>query len=294
MVSAELIQSIAESVGAIDQDAIRSVGGGSINRSYKIPALDGTAYFLKTNHASALDMFYAERDGLRELEIADAIRVPRVLTAAAVGDTAFLLMECLHLGGKSATAGLRLGSLLAKQHRCTRMEYGWYRDNTIGSTPQVNGWDDDWVRFFCDKRLGYQLELAIANGFDNGRGGNLRERGARLMQRLPDFFADYRPEPSLLHGDLWGGNWGAMADDQPAIFDPAVYYGDREADIAMTRLFGGFGPEFLAAYNKAWPLDVGFERRCDLYNFYHVLNHLNLFGGGYLRQVSDMLDRLLA
>jgi protein-ribulosamine 3-kinase len=294
MVSAELVQSIAESVGAIDHDAIRSVGGGSINRSYKIPALDGAVYFLKTNHASALDMFHAERDGLRELEVADAIRVPRVLAAAVAGETAYLLMECLDLRGKSATAGLRLGSLLAKQHWHTRADYGWHRDNTIGSTPQVNGWDDDWVRFFGHKRLGYQLELAVANGFDTGRGGNLRERGARLMQQLPDFFADYRPEPSLLHGDLWGGNWGVMPDGQPVIFDPAVYYGDREADIAMTRLFGGFGPEFLEAYNKAWPLDVGFEHRCDLYNFYHVLNHLNLFGGGYLRQVSDMLDRLLA
>jgi fructosamine-3-kinase len=114
------------------------------------------------------------------------------------------------------------------------------------------------------------------------------------MQQLPDFFAGYQPEPSLLHGDLWGGNWGVIADEQPVIFDPAVYYGDREADIAMTRLFGGFGAEFFTAYNEAWPLDSGFERRCDLYNLYHVLNHLNLFGGGYLRQVSDMLDRLLA
>lgn len=293
MVSAELLQSIADSVGVIDQGAIRSVGGGSINRSYKIPALNGAAYFLKTNRASAVDMFHAERDGLRELQRAGAIRVPEVFTAAVVGDTAFLLMEYLDLRGESAMAGSRLGSMLAKQHRYKRTEYGWHRDNTIGSTPQLNGWDDDWIRFFREKRLGYQLNLAIENGFDTGHGRSLRERGQILMQRLPDLFVGYQPEPSLLHGDLWGGNWGVIANDQPVIFDPAVYYGDREADIAMTRLFGGFGTEFIAAYNDAWPLDSGFEHRCDLYNLYHVLNHLNLFGAGYLPQVSDMLNRLL-
>jgi fructosamine-3-kinase len=293
MISAELIKSIADSVGAIDQAAIRSVGGGSINRSYKIPALDGKTYFLKTNHASALDMFHAERDGLRELAAADAIRVPAVIAAAVAGDTAFLLIEYLELRGASKAAGARLGSLLASQHRCVGTAYGWHRDNTIGSTPQLNGWDDEWISFFRDKRLGYQLELAVASGFDTRPGRTIRERGERLMRRLPDFFTGYQPEPSLLHGDLWGGNWGVIGNDQPVIFDPATYYGDREADIAMTRLFGGFGPEFLAAYNDAWPLDNGFERRCDLYNLYHVLNHLNLFGVGYLRQVSDMLDSLL-
>jgi fructosamine-3-kinase len=294
MISAELLQSVVDSVGAIDQAAIRSVGGGSINRSYKIPALDGTAYFLKTNHASALDMFHAERDGLRELAKADAVRVPGAIATAAVGDTAFLLMEYLDLRNATALAGSRLGSLLARQHRFMGTKYGWHRDNTIGSTPQLNGWDVEWISFFRDKRLGYQLDLAAANGFDRGPGKTIRERGEKLMQQLPDFFAGYQPEPSLLHGDLWGGNWGVIADEQPVIFDPAVYYGDREADIAMTRLFGGFGAEFFTAYNEAWPLDSGFERRCDLYNLYHVLNHLNLFGGGYLRQVSDMLDRLLA
>lgn len=293
MISAELIKSIADSAGAIDQAAIRSVGGGSINRSYKVPALDGKTYFLKTNHASALDMFHAERDGLRELAEADAIRVPEVIAAAVAGNTAFLLMEHLELRGASKVAGARLGTLLASQHRRRGTAYGWHRDNTIGSTPQLNGWDVEWISFFRDRRLGYQLELAVANGFDTRPGRTIRERGERLMQRLPDFFTGYQPEPSLLHGDLWGGNWGVIGNDQPVIFDPAAYYGDREADIAMTRLFGGFGPEFLAAYNDAWPLDKGFERRCDLYNLYHVLNHLNLFGVGYLRQVSDMLDSLL-
>ena len=294
MVPADLLESIAVSTGALDPAKIRPVGGGSINRSYQIPALDGSTYFLKTNRASALDMFQAERDGLRELEKADAVRVPEVVTVAVVGDTAYLLMEYLDLGSAPTSAGARLGTLLARQHRYHGEKCGWNRDNTIGSTPQHNGWDEDWIRFFRDKRLGYQLDLAVASGFANGPGRTLAERGQRLMQRMPEFFAGYQFEPSLLHGDLWAGNWGVIANEQPVIFDPAVYYGDREADIAMTRLFGGFGPEFYAAYNDAWPLDSGFEHHCELYNLYHVLNHLNLFGRGYLRQVSDMLDRLLA
>lgn len=287
MIPSELLRSIADLVGDVDSAAIQSVGGGSINRSYRIPAQDGSVFFLKTNKVSALDMFEAERAGLFEIATAGAIRVPQVVAVAVAGDTAFLLMEFLDLRGSSGAAAGRLGSMLASQHRCTQSEFGWSRDNTIGSTKQINGWDPDWIEFFRDRRLRYQLDLARKNGFDS-------ERGKRLLQRLPDFFVGHQPEPSLLHGDLWGGNWGVVAADEPVIFDPAVYYGDRESDIAMTRLFGGFGPEFYAAYNAAWPLDAGFERRCDLYNLYHVLNHLNLFGGGYLRQVSDMLERLIS
>ena len=293
MLSADILRRIFDSIGPIDQSAIRTVDGGSINRSFKVPTLDGAVYFLKTNNASAVDMFSAERDGLLELEKAGAIKVPAVVTVDRVGDTAFLLMEYLNLCGQSTLAGSRLGELLAKQHQYESTEFGWYRDNTIGSTPQHNEWGDDWIRFFGEKRLGYQLNLAVSKGFYVGPARNLLNRGEKLLQRLPDFFVGYHPRPSLLHGDLWGGNWGVIADQQPVIFDPAVYYGDREADMAMTRLFGGFGAEFFAAYNEAWPLDDGFERRCDLYNLYHVLNHLNLFGDSYLSQVSDMLDRLL-
>ena len=293
MVSADILRSIADSIGPVDQSAIQTVGGGSINRSFKIPTSDGATYFLKTNNASAVDMFSAERDGLLELEKAGAIKVPAVVSVDRVGDTAFLLMEYLNFCGPSSLAESRMGELLAKQHQYTRAEFGWYRDNTIGSTPQRNGWGDDWLRFFGEKRLGYQLELAVSKGFNVGLGSNLLNRGDKLLQKLPDFFVGYHPQASLLHGDLWGGNWGVIADQQPVIFDPAVYYGDREADIAMTRLFGGFGANFFAAYNEAWSLDDGFELRCDLYNLYHVLNHLNLFGESYLSQVSDMLDRLL-
>lgn len=294
MLPADLVRAVADAVGDIDPVSIRPVGGGSINRSYEINAVGGAAYFLKTNHASTVEMFEAEQAGLRELAGANAIRVPAVVTVAVAGDNAFLLMERLQLCAATGAAGARLGTLLAGQHRHIASEYGWSRDNTIGSTKQWNGPLADWIEFYRERRLRYQLNLAADNGFDSAGGRSIRERGDELLRRLPDFFTAYRPEPSLLHGDLWGGNWGAVAADEPVIFDPAVYYGDREADIAMTRLFGGFGREFYDAYDAAWPLDAGFDRRCDLYNLYHVLNHLNLFGGGYLRQVSDMLDRLLA
>jgi fructosamine-3-kinase len=174
---------------------------------------------------------------------------------------------------------------------CARA-FGWHRDNTIGSTSQPNSWCEEWLEFFRERRLRHQLTLARRTGHDAG--GRLQRRGGELLERLGAFFTSYRPAPSLLHGDLWGGNRAADGQGRPVIFDPAVYYGDREADIAMTRLFGAFSGEFYAAYEAAWPLDREAPRRIELYNLYHVLNHLNLFGGGYLAQAQGMIDRLLA
>ena len=150
--------------------------------------------------------------------------------------------------------------------------------------------DADWVRFFREHRLRHQLELARHNGY----GGVLQQRGARLLECMGALFTGYAPAPSLLHGDLWGGNWSADLTGTPVLFDPAVYYGDREADIAMTRLFGGFGRDFYAAYESAWPLADGAPERVGLYNLYHVLNHVNLFGAGYLGQARTLIDELLA
>jgi protein-ribulosamine 3-kinase len=226
---------------------------------------------------------------LSELKEADAVRVPDVIDCGAVGATSFLLIEYLAFRSGSAAAGARLGTLLAKQHRKSASAFGWHRDNTIGSTFQANEWSDDWAGFYRDRRLGLQLDLAVQNGY----GDRLAARGEQLQARIGDFFVNYEPRPSLVHGDLWGGNWGALQNGEPVIFDPAVYFGDRETDIAMTRLFGGFGPEFYAAYDQSWPLDPGFEYRCDLYHLYHVLNHLNLFGESYLRQAITLFDRLL-
>jgi protein-ribulosamine 3-kinase len=290
MVPDELLQSITGLVGDLDEQSIAEVSGGSISRSYRLTSRAGENWFLKVNDIGARDMFESERVGLTELREADAVRVPEAIECGVAGGAAFLLLEHLDFGEKSDQAAAALGARLARQHRQTSSACGWHRTNTIGSTPQINDWEEDWLRFFRYRRLGYQIDLAAASGL----GLEIEDRGRLLLDKLPEFFEHHHPEPSLLHGDLWGGNWGALSNGEPAIFDPAVYYGDREADLAMTRLFGGFSPGFYDAYNESWPLDPGFEDRIDLYNLYHVLNHLNLFGGGYLDQASELIDRLLA
>jgi protein-ribulosamine 3-kinase len=235
-------------------------------------------------------MFEAERDGLTELAGVGSVRVPVPVCTGQAGGSAFLVMEYIRFGRPAADSAARLGRGLAEMHRHAGESFGWWRDNTIGSTPQPNGLDDDWVRFWRDRRLGHQLHLAAANGF----GGTLQRLGERLLAELPAFFTAYRPTPSLLHGDLWGGNYAVDGSGAPVIFDPAVYYGDRETDLAMTKLFGGFSEDFYAAYREAWPLDAGYRQREALYKLYHVLNHANLFGGGYARQAEGMMDQLLS
>jgi fructosamine-3-kinase len=232
----------------------------------------------------------AEAEALRELAAADAVRVPGVLGSGVANGRAFLALEWIEFGTARAGTEAQLGEQLAGLHRTTAARFGWHRDNTIGATPQHNDWTADWVQFFALQRLGFQLELAGRSG----HGGRWLERGDQLCERLGAFFAGYAPQPSLLHGDLWGGNWATDASGGPVIFDPATYYGDREADLAMTHLFGGFGREFYSAYEAEWPLDRGAIARRDLYNLYHVLNHLNLFGGGYRGQAERMIERLLA
>jgi len=235
-------------------------------------------------------MFEAEADGLREIAATDTVRVPHPICTGSDQSQAWIVLEYLPLVPATRAAMARLGERLAALHRVTRAHYGWTRDNTIGSTPQVNTPTADWIEFWRRHRLGFQLDLAARNG----HAGALQRHGAELIERLPEFFADYRPAASLLHGDLWGGNASATADGTPVIFDPAVYYGDREADLAMTELFGSFPRNFYDAYTAAWPLDTGYRRRRDLYNLYHVLNHLNLFGGGYRAQAEGIIRALLA
>jgi fructosamine-3-kinase len=181
---------------------------------------------------------------------------------------------------------------LAELHRHAGERFGFDADNFIGGSPQKNDWHNeyDWPRFYADQRLRPQLSRAIGNGMER----TLAAQGESLAERLSAFFLNYRPRPSLLHGDLWGGNASALPDCTPVIFDPAVYYGDREADVAMSELFGGFPESFYAGYREAWPLDSGYETRKTLYNLYHVLNHFNLFGAGYLNQARRMIGKLLA
>lgn len=266
----------------------RAAGGGCINSAFVVEG-DGQRWFVKTNDAAKLAMFEAEADGLRELAQAGAVRVPQPLCHGVAEDTAYLAMEYLDLGAATASSATKMGERLAALHRVSAARFGWRHDNTIGSTPQINTPADDWIEFWGTRRLGYQFGLARRNG-----AARLADSGEALLAVMPAFFAGYRPVPSLLHGDLWGGNWAADSAANPVIFDPAVYYGDREADLAMTELFGGFPPGFYAAYRGAWPLDPGYTARKTLYNLYHILNHFNMFGSGYSSQAERMIAALLA
>ena len=263
--------------------------GGSINEAQVLE--DGRRrFFVKIHEATRLAMFEAEAAGLAELARPGILRVPKAVATGTAGEHAWLVLEYVPLSGGGSRSGRRLGERLAILHQETRPAFGWDRDNTIGATPQPNGWLEDWVSFYRERRLGHQLALAAQSGLP----ARALDKGRQLLEWLPAFFADYQPKPSLLHGDLWGGNWGEDEAGEPVIFDPAVYYGDREADLAMTELFGGFPQDFYAAYRGTWPLDAGYGVRKVLYNLYHVLNHFNLFGGGYGSQAERMMERLLA
>lgn len=287
---ADLATALAQGTGRrVEPVPAESVGGGSISRCLRWNS-EGGALFVKLGPETCLEMFSAEADGLRELAVASSLRVPEVLALGTATGQAFLALEWIEFGSATSRTESALGAGLARLHRTTAPRYGWHSDNTIGATPQHNDWTDDWAQFFARQRLGYQLDLAERQG----HGGRLVDRGRRLCERLGTYFDGHHPQPSLLHGDLWGGNWAADASGGPVIFDPAVYYGDRETDLAMTRLFGGFGRGFYQAYESEWPLDAGATQRSALYNLYHVLNHLNLFGGGYGAQAEAMIERLLA
>lgn len=267
----------------------RPVGGGCINAAYLIE--DGARrFFVKTNRASNLAMFETEAEGLNEISATRTIRAPAPICAGVALDKAFLVLEFIDLCNREKGGEELLGRQLAEMHRITGSQHGWHRDNTIGATLQINTVTNNWLEFWRDRRLAPQLALAAHNGHN----GRLRHQAERLMARLDEFLAGHNPPPSLLHGDLWSGNRAYSHSGEPVIFDPAVYYGDRETDLAMTELFGGFSATFYATYREAFPLDPGYSVRKTLYNIYHVLNHLNLFGGGYSGQAENMIKKLLS
>lgn len=264
-----------------------AVAGGPINKTLKLQYGE-ISCFIKLNAAHRRDMFAAEMAGLQELAAADSLKVPVPLCCGEDGTNAFLVMEYLELDRNGNSA--ELGEGLARLHRHTRSQFGWDRDNTIGTTPQINTLSDHWVEFWKLQRLQFQLKLAAGKGY----AGALQSKGERLMNEMHALFEGYQPKPSLLHGDLWSGNVAFERGGEAVIFDPAVYYGDRETDLAMSELFGGFSADFYSAYQATYPLDEGYSVRKHLYNLYHVLNHLNLFGGGYLPQAESLIERLLS
>lgn len=263
------------------------VTGGCINQAWRIEDHNNKRYFVKLNDADKLEMFAAEQAGLKVLASTKTIRVPEVMAYGVAAQHSFLVLDYLDI--KSSGNARLMGERLAALHRCHADRFGFDQNNTLGETLQPNVWSTDWIDFWKMQRLGFQLDLAAKNGYE----GNIQKLGYELMERLPEFFGRYHPLPSLLHGDLWGGNQAYAVNGEPVIFDPAPYYGDREADIAMTELFGGFSQDFYAAYHSSWPLDAGYASRKTLYNLYHILNHANMFGGGYARQAEGMMQQLL-
>lgn len=269
--------------------SIKPVSGGSIHRAWHID--DGIGhYFVKTGEIAVAPMFAAEAQGLQALSAAAAVPTPTFITRGQNATRAFLVLEYLDLAPLDPSAGAALAAALAQLHRITGESYGWAEDNFIGLTSQENTTHPSWPHFFGEYRLRPQLQRAQLNGLDRA----LVAKGYGIIERIGGLFIDYRPAPSLLHGDLWSGNAARIRGGGPVIFDPACYYGDRETDIAMAELFGGFPISFYATYRTTWPLDSGYEARKPLYNLYHVLNHFNLFGNAYLGQVQRMIEGLLA
>ncbi len=266
----------------------RSLGGGCINAAASLS--DGQqTYFVKLNQAAQVAMFEAEAAGLAEMVASQTMRVPSPICWGIAADSAYLVLEWLELGGRGADAAwAEMGGNLAAMHRTTSPQgFGWKLHNTIGSTPQPNPWTGDWTTFWQTHRLGFQFQLA------NRRGGSFPQQ-AQLLDAVPQLLAGHQPQPALVHGDLWSGNAAVTRSGVPVIFDPATYYGDREVDLAMTELFGSFPAEFYQAYREAFPLDPGYQQRKVLYNLYHILNHFNLFGGGYDAQANRMMAQLLS
>ncbi|MBK1988005.1 fructosamine kinase family protein [Sphaerospermopsis aphanizomenoides BCCUSP55] len=263
-----------------------SVSGGCINQGYAISNGKST-YFVKLNQASQGEMFAAEMLGLQQMYNTKTIRVPQPLCWGTTGNSSYIVLEWLEMTDGNSNSWQKMGRNLAAMHKTiSNQGFGWNMNNTIGSIPQINTWKSDWIEFYTQHRLGYQFQLA------KRRGGSFPLEN-KLLTAIPELLADHQVQPSLVHGDLWGGNAGFTIDGEPVIFDPATYFGDREVDIAMTELFGGFPVAFYQGYEEEFPLEHGYEQRKTLYNLYHILNHFNLFGGSYASQANGMIERIL-
>lgn len=283
MLPADLRAALENTLGPLR--SITPLGGGDINEAARLETA-AARYFVKWNRRPRPRLFEVEARGLTMLADAGALRIPHVV--ARLNEPPALVLEWIEVGGSKSAASDALGRGLAQQHRARGPLYGLDHDNYIGDNPQVNTPASTWIEFYRDQRLGVQRELARRNGYLTPERARWLER---VMERLAQWIDETAVRPSLLHGDLWGGNYLSDAQGRPVLIDPAVYYGDREAEIAFTELFGGFDARFYAAYQETWPLERGYAERRDVYNLYHLLNHLNLFGEGYGSAVDACLRR---
>jgi len=288
-----LRRAIERAVGADASVHWQHVGATGWGDAWRL-SVAGQRYFAKIAAVERAAMLDAEADGLRAIADTGTIRAPALVAVGTQGAYGYVVVEWLDLSAQTNDAAL--GVALARMHRAVppagpRGErFGWHRDNFIGATPQLNAWSDDWCTFFVERRLAPQLALAASNGF----AGELQRGGERVLRRLSALLQRHDVTPALVHGDLWSGNAATLSDGTPIVFDPAVYVGDREVDLAMTELFGGLGASFARTYAERWPLDDGYPLRRTVYNLYHLLNHLNLFGATYLARVERSIAEILA
>ncbi len=280
-----ILAEIESSTGrSLSMPKISPVSGGCIHRS-QLWECGSFQAFVKSNQSNVLSVFEAEFAALMELKVSDRLRVPSPITCGLSEDSAFLVIEFIPL--QRHGDAFAMGQGLADLHRRVSSNhcFGWHRDNVIGETPQPNPWTRSWPEFFANHRLRHQFHLASQKG-------RTFPGADHLLDAVPDILS-HEPAPSLLHGDLWSGNAAFDESGRPVVFDPAIYYGDREADIAFTYLFGGFSKDFYEAYEDSWPLPAGHLIRRRLYNLYHELNHFWLFGGGYGNLADQSIQWLL-
>lgn len=288
----EDLDSIREQLAEAGWDAGEFRGeeavAGGVHAAHRL-RFERADVFLKTNRIENAAMLAGEAEALFRLRQTGTVILPRPLLHGVAGEIAWLALRWIDLGPASVEAQSRLGRMVAALHRVEADRHGWPNDNHIGLIAQRNGWCDDWAEFFADRRLAFQLQLAERK-FGNE---DWVRRGFELVERVPRLLDGHAPVASLLHGDLWSGNMAMRADGMPIVFDPASWYGDRETDIAMSELFGGFSRAFYSAYEQEWPLDDGYLARRPLYQLYHVINHANMFGGGYAQKAAGIIDALL-
>ena len=285
--SEQVISAIQQKLSLSIKNTI-AVNGGSINDAWCISAGAGK-YFVKINNSNRFPgMFQAEANGLRLINVTSAIAVPDVILEGTAGEHSFLVLDWIDARRPTTKAFEVLGRSLAKMHKNTAGYFGLDHDNYMGSLRQSNKMHQRWSDFFIEERLHPMVHMATDKKLLTSNDAASFER---LYKNLAGLFTE--EEPSLIHGDLWGGNYLVDTNEKPYLIDPAVSYGNREFDIAMTTLFGGFSDDFYRAYKEAFPLAKGWEGRVDLWNLYPLLVHLNLFGSGYLGQVRDCLRRYL-
>ena len=263
------------------------IHGGDICDAYKIES-ESKHYFLKTHQPCMYEMLQCEATNLSAIAATDTIKTPLPISHGKTANYSFLLLEYLELDNKGSHAAL--GTNLAKLHQQHADYFGWDQNNWIGASTQPNEKNQDWISFYKNKRLTHQTELAKLNNAPH----SLIQACEKLITDFDCLFDAYTPKASLLHGDLWSGNFAFIKDGTPVVYDPASYYGDHETDLAMTELFGGFTQDFYRTYIEHYPIDDGYIVRKDLYNLYHILNHFNLFAGGYATQAEKLCQKILS